>query len=242
VAPRGRPLELPDSVAQDRSRTRILQDALGIAGFSNGLQLDYGEVRRRLGDIFGAYGFSNQGDRVFRAHGAGSDETRSVAILIQSSGWLRARTFGRYDEPSAIDQQVAAPMLAAASVAAPAAASADPRAAGGGLCTCRMLLAECPFAGATHGSLSVWGTNRGYLVRPIAASATYYAKRETLFHCFLRSMAKPNRRAGCVLLLDYPGSVGAACQRPSTVTCFIDVGRLPAKAEGYHKTSQLRTR
>ena len=214
-------------------------------GTANGLQLEGSDVRRRLGDIFGAYelvtkeivfferaeleatkhGFSLNSYMEFR------DDARAKAGVGPPK---QKRKLGRYGEASATDQQVTVPMPAAASVAAPVVASADPRAAGGGFCTCHVLPAGCPFAGATHGSLSVWDKNRGYLVRPIAANAIYDATSETLFQWFLRSIPNPNQGTECVLMLHYPGRVGSAWQRPSAVACFIDDVRLAATTEGYY--------
>lgn len=249
LAAEGDPWNFPAlnrSAGRPSDRHKTLLVSLGSA---NGLQLDYGEVRHRLGDIFGAYDvvtkeivFFERAELEATKHGFSLDSYMELRVAARAKTGVgppkQKRKFGQYAEPRAVDPQVAAPMPAAATVgatvAALAAVSADPLAAGGGLCTCHVSPAGCPFAGQTHGSLSVWDRNRGYLARTIAASACYDETSETLFQWFLRSLPNPNRGTECVLVLYYPGRVGATWERASNVACFVDDVRLPARADGYY--------
>ena len=245
LAAEGDPWNFPPLKAGRPSvKNKLVFDALGVA-----VQLESHAVRVRLGDIFGAYDvvtkeivFFERAELEATKHGFSLDSYMELRVAARAKTGVgppkQKRKFGQYAEPRAVDPQVAAPMPAAATVgatvAAPAAVSADPLAAGGGLCTCHVSPAGCPFAGQTHGSLSVWDRNRGYLARTIAASACYDETSETLFQWFLRSLPNPNRGTECVLVLYYPGRVGATWERASNVACFVDDVRLPARADGYY--------
>ena len=248
LAAEGGPWNFPAvnrSAGRPSDRHKTLLVSLGSA---NGLQLDYGEVRHRLGDIFGAYDlvtkeivFFERAELEATKHGFSLDSYMELRVAARAKTGVgppeRKRKLGRLladSAPVPASAGLAAESVSAAGVAAPAAVSADPLAARGGLCTCHVSPAGCPFAGQTHGSLSVWDRNRGYLARTIAASACYDETSETLFQWFLRSLPNPNRGTECVLVLYYPGRVGATWERASNVACFVDDVRLPARADGYY--------
>jgi hypothetical protein len=197
-------------------------------GTANGLQLDGSTVRRRLGDIFGAYDlvtkeivFFERAELEATKHGFSLDSYMEVRVAARAKTGVgppkQKRKLGRLladSAPVPASAGLAAKSVSAAGVAAPAAVSADPLAAGGGLCTCHVSPAGCPFAGQTHGSLSVWDTNRGYLARTIAASASYDETSETLFQWFLRSLPNPNRGTECVCPTPIEGRCSFAADLP----------------------------